>query len=123
MVLEEKQIPVRDILNRDYFYIHEVKPDDRYSDLIQDLDLGEIEAIILAELLGADYLLMDEKKGRSVATERNIKVVGTLGILLEARKRGYISDVKQKMDKLLGIGFWISEGLYELVLKAEEKLK
>ena len=54
--------------------------------LSQELDRGEAEAIVLAEESKAEYLLMDEKHGRSVAEARGLTVVGLLGVLLMAKK-------------------------------------
>ena len=47
------------------------------------LDLGESEAIILAQELKSDILLMDERKGRNIARQLDIKLSGTLGILVD----------------------------------------
>ncbi|MEY4547120.1 MAG: hypothetical protein RL685_3315, partial [Pseudomonadota bacterium] len=43
-------------------------------------DPGEAAAILLAELLGADLLLVDERKGRALARQRGLEVRGTLGV-------------------------------------------
>lgn len=53
------------------------------SDLT-NLDLGEREAIQLAEEQHADMLLMDERKGRRKARARGLRTTGTLGVLLAA---------------------------------------
>ena len=50
------------------------------------LDPGETEAIALAEKMGADLLLIDERKGRTEAIRRGLKTTGLLGVLLEAKK-------------------------------------
>ena len=42
-------------------------------------------------------------------------------IIIEARRRGYLSSVRKIMDELREIGFWISEKLYQEVL-TEAKL-
>ena len=55
---------------------------------LQGLGPGESEAIALAEHLKPSLLLLDERKGYQVATERNIPVVGTLFVLEEAGTRG-----------------------------------
>lgn len=55
------------------------------------LDLGEQSAILLVEQLGADLLVIDEMVGRRVARSRGIPVIGTLGILEEAGRLGWIN--------------------------------
>jgi len=83
-----------------------------------ELDIGEAEAIALAIELKADLVLIDERKGRNVARRFGLKFVGLLGILLEAKGRGLIEELKPLMDALIGkAGFWISPKLYDQVLK------
>jgi len=55
------------------------------------LDRGEWEAIQLARALGADLLLIDERAGARLARQEGFAVTGTLGVLVEAAKRGLIS--------------------------------
>jgi predicted nucleic acid-binding protein len=52
------------------------------------LDLGERQAIQLAERKRADLLLMDERLGVRVAREQGLAVTGTLGVLLQGARRG-----------------------------------
>lgn len=54
------------------------------------LDSGETAALLLARELKADLLLMDERKGRTVAGKLGISVTGTLGVLVEASRRGLV---------------------------------
>ena len=56
------------------------------------LHRGERQAILLAEALQADALLIDEQIGRTIALSRNLPVSGTLGVLERADKMGFISN-------------------------------
>jgi uncharacterized protein len=93
------------------------------AELLKELDKGEAEAIILAIELNADYLLIDEVKGRSIAESYDMKVVGILGVLLQAKQKDLIADVKTHLQKLVDeAGFWLNPKLIEKVLEiANEK--
>lgn len=56
-----------------------------YSELIDLLDLGEAEALSLAKELGA-VALVDERRGRRVAAQYGIPVVGTAALLIQTKK-------------------------------------
>lgn len=58
---------------------------------LESLDHGEAEAIALALATKADLVLLDERKGRRAAQERNLNVVGTIGVLDTAAARGLLS--------------------------------
>ena len=84
--------------------------------LKHDLGPGEAEAIILARETGADFVLMDERLGRSAAQNLGLKVVGLVGVLIEARKQGLLTDAAEMMGRLSNeAGFWISPELQKLV--------
>jgi predicted nucleic acid-binding protein len=63
----------------------------RDDDVLQTLDLGEREAIQLAQEQHANLLLIDERRGRLEARRRGISTTGTLGILLAGGQRRLIS--------------------------------
>lgn len=89
---------------------------------LSKLDLGESEAIVLAEEMEAVQLLIDEKAARKVALERNLPLIGTMGVLLLAKRRGLLNSVKEVLDKMEAQGMRISTRLYEQVLTlAQEK--
>jgi len=86
--------------------------------LNNELDLGEAEAIALAVEIQADQVLIDERRGRLVANRFNLRCTGILGILVEAKSKGLIVEVKPLLDALInGAGFWIAEPLYNSVLQ------
>jgi predicted nucleic acid-binding protein len=82
------------------------------SGLLARLDLGEAEAIQMALDCQADFLLMDERLGRKMATSRGCSVIGALGVLLESHRRGFISDPLAVVDQMRSIGFRVSKTLY-----------
>ncbi|MGE0884985.1 MAG: DUF3368 domain-containing protein [Blastocatellales bacterium] len=86
--------------------------------LCAELDEGEAEAITLAQELSADLLLMDEHLGRAAAARFGLKVVGMLGVLIEAKHQGLIQAVKPLADALMNLGFRIGQDLYQRVLQA-----
>ena len=81
------------------------------------LDLGESEAIVLADTLPNSLLLMDERKGRQIAKSMGIQIIGTLGILLQAKNLGLIKSIKPLLDTLLRENIRISEPLYFSILE------
>ena len=86
--------------------------------LLVELDSGEAEAIILAKELKADEVLIDESDGRRVAVREGLHVIGLLGVLLEAKGRGYIPSVHQVVEELENnAGFRIAESVKQIILR------
>lgn len=85
--------------------------------LLNRLDEGEAEAIALAIELNAELLLIDEQLGRQVAKDYEVNVTRLLGVLLEAKNKGIIPEVKSIMnDLILQAKFRVGDRLYKEVL-------
>jgi predicted nucleic acid-binding protein len=78
------------------------------------LDPGERQAIQLAKREHADLVLMDEKLGVRIAREQGLAVTGTLGVLLQAARRGLV-DVERALTDLQDTDFRCSRRVMEEV--------
>lgn len=83
-----------------------------------ELDSGEAEAIALALEQKAKLLLIDERRGRNVACRFDLKVVGVIGVLVEAKAKGYIKTLNPLLERLqINAGFRLSDTLVKRVLQ------
>lgn len=89
---------------------------------LSHLDEGEREAIQLAECLGADLLLVDEKAARREAAKRHLSTAGTLGILDRAADKGLV-DFFQTLQRLKQTSFYISNAVEKFFLERDAQRK
>jgi predicted nucleic acid-binding protein len=85
------------------------------SDALKLLDPGEREAILLAEQLKADLVILDDKAARQMARERGLTVIGLLGIVKSAA-RSNLLDLETTFAQLREVGFWVAPSLLERLL-------
>lgn len=85
------------------------------------VDLGEAEAILLAGEVDLRFLLIDEARGRRVARQRGISVVGTGGILVTAKRNGLLQAVRPLLEDLSQSGYRLSHRLREQILALAEE--
>ena len=84
--------------------------------ILATLDPGERETISLALEIGADWVVLDDLPARRQAAALGLPVIGTLGILILAKRRGRASTVRPSVDALRSMRFHMTPGLYEQVL-------
>ena len=88
----------------------------KVTSLQTHLDRGESEAIVLAEELRADLVLMDESAGRRELAVRGIAFIGTVGVLMQAKQHGLIAALKPELDQLRVSGFHLTDHVYRACL-------
>jgi predicted nucleic acid-binding protein len=77
---------------------------------MEKLQAGERAAILLAESINADMILLHEKSARRIAADRGLRIAGTLGVLSEATARGLV-DLMTAIDRLMNTNFRYSPEL------------
>lgn len=89
----------------------------RYVYLDAFADAGETQAMLLYKEVAADYLLIDDRRGRKVAKINQIKTVGSLGVLLQAKRIGLIPRVAPLLEQIAASSVFMSENLIQAVLE------
>jgi predicted nucleic acid-binding protein len=91
--------------------------------MLAEITYRRSQAIALALQEKADWLLIDERVGRRFAQQVGLKVKGTLGVLLEGVRRGFIDDLQPLLDMLVARGTWIAQATYAEVLKLSQEIQ
>lgn len=107
----------QEILTANWIKVVPVKDQLAVEILLDELDLGEAETIVLAREINANWVLMDERKGRRKLAQLNQQKIGTLGILLKARQSGLLSTLKPELEKLYQNGFSVNQQIIDELLR------
>ena len=86
-----------------------------------DLDPGERDAILLAQELEADELLIDDMRGRREAERRHLHFIGTIAILQAAARQGLL-DLRDAFDRLRRTNFHIAQEILDRLLTEHENM-
>ena len=86
------------------------------------LGAGELEAITLYKELNADVLLIDDARAKKYAIVNNVKVIGSLGVLIKAKEKGYIDKVKPLLEKINSSDIYLSRYIINQVLEICKEL-
>ncbi len=96
--------------------VQDLKQAAKYSQLV---DAGEAEAIELARELHADRLLIDERKGRKLAIQEGVAVIGLLGVILLAKRKAFIPSARTLLQRLeREAGMYLSPDIRDTALKS-----
>ena len=101
-------------------WLHICRPSSKtssLSELVLILDPGEAEAIVLAEEVDCKFLLIDERKGRAIAKRRGVPIAGIAGVLLAAKKQGFVDEILPIIKRLEKAGYRLSGALIKEIGK------
>jgi len=77
---------------------------------------GEREVISLGLELAAALLILDEQPARRLAMSVGLRVIGTVGLLMAGKERGFLTKVRPELDRLLAVRFFMDQDLYDRVI-------
>lgn len=80
------------------------------------LGAGETEVLAWAQAHPRSIAVSDDQRARQVATELEIPVFGTLGVVLRAKRRGEIPSARPVIERLDEAGMYLSRSLISQVL-------
>jgi len=103
-------------LSTNKLQLQSIEDQEIYEMLIKRLDRGESQSIALAKKLELP-LIIDERKGRNIAKELGIKIIGLIGIILKLMEKNIISkeraiEIVQQVEEN---DFRLSDGLKRLI--------
>ena len=91
-------------------------PDPPVRASLLHLDRGEQTALEYA-LVKQATVLIDERLGRSAAQAHQLRIIGAPGILLLAKRKGLLSEIKPKLYQMIASGYFLSDSLIARLLE------
>jgi hypothetical protein len=110
-----------DIKKASYLERRSPKDEKEVALLLGSLDRGEAEVLVLSKELNADLVLLDEEKARKVVVIAGFEVIGLMGILLTAKRCGFLKAIKPLIEELKKKKFRVAEDIIAEILKSAEE--
>ena len=105
-----------DEVDDNFFIVKDIKDSFAQDLLLNDLDLGEAQSIVLAKELRADIVIIDETIGYNIAKQQDLNVKRTLSFLVAYKRAKKIESIKPFLDEMIKNGRWISKKVYKEIL-------
>jgi len=75
---------------------------------VEHWDLGSGESQVIAHgLAGARWVVLDDLAARRCATSHGLMVIGSLGVVLRAKKHGQIDRARAMVKELIAAGMFV----------------
>lgn len=88
----------------------------QYMNLIVELGRGESEVLGVAAEHPSALVVLDDKLARNIAELQGFRLTGTAGILLRAKEKNLISEIKPVLDSLIDLDFRLRPELLKNIL-------
>lgn len=120
----EKEDSVQEQLKNaaDWIHIQEIKDHSEKKMYKAKLHDGEVEVMILCQEQSADLAIIDDNAAKKTAKYLGIPVTGTLGVLIKAKQRGVVKEIRPIISDLKARGFYISYQVEKMVLECAGEL-
>lgn len=99
----------------DWIEVVELSNNKIFDFLLHQLDIGESSSIAKALEYENALLIIDEAKGRKISKNFNINIIGTIGVIIKAKKQGIIPQARPIIDQLIFSGFRISDEFLDII--------
>lgn len=84
--------------------------------LVANLGPGETEVLMLALEMKGTVAVLDDALAREMADTLGLRLTGTLGLLIDAKKAGFVLALRPLLDKLQSLRFRLAPWTYSAVL-------
>lgn len=101
----------------DWIRVEKIKNQMAKSMYKTQLHDGEVEVMILSKEIEADVVIIDDANAKKHAKYLGLPITGTLGVLIKAKQKGYIGELKPVLQRMVENGIYISQSRIELCLK------
>lgn len=116
-VLTKKDSACQKVQQAGWIHVESVKASVEKRMFKAKLHEGEVEVMLLAlEEPSANLVVLDDDAAKRTAKFLGLTVTGTLGVLLKAKKMGFVSEIRPLLDQMKMMNFFINEKIEKLVL-------
>ena len=106
----------------DWILIEDIGDPSQRNGFTARLHAGEVDTIVLAGEQEADLVIMDDAEAKKTAKDKGLNVIGTMGVLVRAKQKGFLDKVEPVMNSLIQDGLYISDSVRDLVLELAGEL-
>lgn len=123
-VTVKKDSACQQVVSADWIHVEQVKDHSEKKMYKAKLHEGEVEVMMLAQETGKEALVViDDNAAKKTAKYLGLTVTGTAGVLLKAKKRGILPEIRPVLESMKRKGFYISGNVEQMILEqAKEQL-